>query len=68
MSIKIILYCLFIPFSIWIITSTNLDKIFKKNSVMQIHCLYLSLSLALSYLLVNFLVDLVDIYSTMSFL
>ena len=65
MSIKIILYCLFIPFSIWIITSTNLDKIFKKNSMMQIHCLYLSLSLALSYLLVNFLVD---IYSTMSFL
>ena len=65
MSIKIILYCLFIPFSIWIITSTNLDKIFKKNSAMQIHCLYLSLSLALSYLLVNFLVD---IYSTMSLL
>ena len=65
MSIKIILYCLFIPFSIWIITSTNLDKIFKKNRVMQIHCLYLSLSLALSYLLVNFLVD---IYSTMSLL
>ena len=65
MSIKIILYCLFIPFSIWIITSTNLDKIFKKNSVMQIHFLYLSLSLALSYLLVNFLVD---IYSTMSLL
>lgn len=62
MQIKIILYCLFIPFCIWIITSTNLDKFFKKNSVMQIHCLYLSLSLALSYLIVNFLID---IYSTM---
>lgn len=63
MQIKIILYCLFIPFCIWIITSTNLDKFFKKNSVMQIHCLYLSLSLALSYLIVNFLID---IYSTMN--
>ena len=65
MSIKLILYCLFIPFCIWIITSTNLDKIFKKNSVMQIHCLYLALSLALSYLLVNFFID---IYNTMSLL
>jgi len=65
MSIKLILYCLFIPFCIWIVTSINLDKIFKKNSVMQIHCFYLSLSLALSYLLVNFFID---IYNTMSLL
>lgn len=63
MSIKIVLYCIFIPFNIWIITSTNLDKIFKKNSVMQIHCLYLSISLALSYLVVNFFID---IYNTIS--
>lgn len=65
MSIKLILYCIFIPFSIWIMTSTNLDKIFKKNSIMQIHCLYLVLSLCLAYLLVNFFVD---IYSTISLL
>lgn len=64
MSIKTILYCIFIPFCIWIITSTNLDKIFKKNSVMQIHCFYLALSLSLSYLLVNFLID---VYSTFNF-
>ena len=65
MNIKLILYCIFIPFSIWIITSTNLDKIFKKNSIMQIHSFYLALSLCLSYLLVNFFVD---IYSTISLL
>ncbi len=65
MNIKMILYCLFIPFNIWVITSTNLDKIFKKNSVMQIHCLYLMLSLVLSYLVVNFLID---IYGTMNFI
>lgn len=63
MSIKLILYCIFIPFCIWIITSTNLSKIFKKNSIMQIHCFYLFLSLAFSYLIVNFIMD---IYSTMS--
>ena len=65
MSIKLILYCIFIPFSIWIITSTNIDKIFKKNSIMQIHCLYIMLSLILSYLVVNFLID---IYTTVSLL
>ena len=63
MSIKIILYCFFIPFSMWIITSTNLDKIFKKNKIIQINCFYLFLSLIFSYLIVNFFMD---IYSTMS--
>lgn len=63
MNIKLVLYCIFIPFSIWIVTSTNLDKIFKKNSIMQIHCLYLFLSLSLSYLIVNFLTD---IYTTIN--
>lgn len=65
MNIKLILYCLFIPFSFWIITATNIDKVFKKNSVMQIHSLYFFLSLILSYLLVNFFVD---IYSVISIL
>ena len=65
MSIKLILYCIFIPFSIWIITATNLDKMFKKNRVMQIHSFYLVLSLSLSYLLVNFFVD---IFNTISLL
>ena len=65
MSIKLVLYCIFIPFSIWIITSTNIDKIFKKNSIMQIHCLYIMLSLILSYLVVNFLID---IYTTVNLL
>ena len=58
MSIKLILYCIFIPFSIWIITSINLDKIFKKNSIMQIHMFYLAISLILSYLIVNFFIDI----------
>lgn len=65
MSIKLILYCIFIPFSIWVITSMNLEKNFKKNSIMQIHCFYLMISLALSYILVNFFID---IYSTISLL
>ena len=63
MNIKLILYCIIIPFSMWVVTSTNIDKYFKKIAIMQIHCAYIFLSLILSYLLVNFFVD---IYSTIS--
>ena len=63
MSIKLILYCIFIPFSIWVITSTNLDKIFKKLKVdMNLEKI---ISLVLAYLLVNIFFD---IYSTISLL
>ena len=65
MNIKLILYLVIIPFSMWVIISTNIDKIFKKGSTNQIHLLYLFLSLALSYLLVNFFMD---IYNTINFL
>ena len=65
MNIKFILYCMFIPFSMWIITATNLDKVFRKNNVAQIHCLYFTLSLCFSYLLVNFFIDIYTVISTM---
>lgn len=58
MNIKLILYCLTIPFSVWIITSTNLDKFFRKNKLAQIHSAYVVLSIILSYLIVNTLMDL----------
>lgn len=58
MNIKLVLYCLAIPFSIWVITSTNLDNFFRKNRLPQIHSMYAILSLILSYLIVNTLMDL----------
>lgn len=58
MNIKLILYCLTIPFSIWIITSTSIDKFFRKNRLAQIHSTYVVLALILSYLIVNTLMDL----------
>ena len=64
MSVKLILYCIFIPFSIWIITSVNIYKYFKKNSIMQIHCFYIFLSVCMSYLIVNFLMDIFYISNT----
>ena len=58
MNIKLVLYCLVIPFSIWVVTSTNIDRFFRKNKLAQLHSAYVVLSFILSYLIVNTLMDL----------
>ena len=62
MLIKLALYCIFIPTCIWVVTATNIDRFFKKNSTYQIHFMYLMISLGLSYLTVNFLMDIYTIF------
>ena len=57
MNIKIILYIIMIPISIWALDALNIDGKFKKNRYYQSRVLYLMLSLGLSYLVVNFLYD-----------
>ena len=57
MSIKIILYCIIVPLSIWALNSINMNNIFKKRSYYSSRFLYLFLSLGLSYLVVNFFYD-----------
>ena len=55
--IKVILYLITIPLSIWVLESINLNGLFKRNRITQIKILYLMLSLSLAYLVTNFLVD-----------
>lgn len=57
MNIKLILYALFIPITIFALDSININNLFKKNRVFQARLLYLIVSLSLSYLFVNFLYD-----------
>lgn len=57
MNIKFYIYLLIIPFMIWTIMSLNLERYFKKGHVTQIKIFYITISLVLSYLLVNFLYD-----------
>lgn len=57
MTIKILLYCVALPFSVWAIDCLNIDKILKKNRYYQARILYLFLSMSMSYLVVNFLYD-----------
>jgi uncharacterized integral membrane protein (TIGR02327 family) len=61
MSIKLLLYILLIPTNIWIVSSLNIDKYFKKGRTTQIKLFYLFLSFVLSYLVVNFLYDFYEV-------
>lgn len=57
MTIKTILYLFIVPISIWALNSLNFEHKFKKNSYYQARVLYVMISLALSYLVVNFFFD-----------
>lgn len=57
MNIKLILYIIMVPLSIWSLDAINIENKFKKNRVYQARILYLLLAFSLSYLTVNFLYD-----------
>ena len=57
MSIKLILYFIFLPLTIWCLEALNIEKIFKKGRILQIQILYFIISLAITYLAVNFCYD-----------
>ena len=57
MTIKLILYVITVPLSIWALDSVNINGVFKSNKVIQARILYLLISFSLSYLFTNFLYD-----------
>ena len=57
MSVKAILYCIVVPLVIWALDSVRIDNIFKKNKYYAARCLYLIITISLSYLVVNFFFD-----------
>lgn len=57
MNVKLILYIVILPLSLYALDSINVDNKFKKNKVYQARLLVLFLAMALSYLVVNFLFD-----------
>ncbi len=54
---KLILYAAVIPLVVWSLDSLRLDVLFKKNRQPQIKMLYILVTLAFSYLVVNCLYD-----------
>lgn len=57
MTIKLILYVITVPLSIWALDSININGLFKVNRVYQARLLYFIVSFGLSYLFTNFLYD-----------
>ena len=57
--IKPALYILFLIITIWALESIDITGIFKKNRYYESRVLYLIVSMALSYLVVNFIYDFI---------
>ena len=57
MYLKAFLYVLVLIITIWALNSININNLFKKNKYYASRVLYLIVSMALAYLVVNFLYD-----------
>ena len=55
---KLLLYVLVTILVIWAMDSVNINKIFKKNKIIQARVFYFLLGLSLIYLVTNFIMDL----------
>ena len=62
---KLILYIFVIPFIIWALDSVNTNVIFKlgKHTTYQARVLYMAVIFSLSYLVVSFLYDFMNVFS-----
>ena len=61
MNYKIYLYAICLFFSIYVLSGVNFEKFMRKNKVMEARFLVLALSMALSYLLCNFVTDIIGL-------
>ena len=61
MNYKIYLYAIFLFLSIYIFSGVNIEKIMKKDKVIEARLLVMALSIASSYLLTNFVIDFLNL-------
>ena len=55
--IKIILYVILFPLTIWSMEGLDLNRFFKQSRITQARIMYLIIAMSISYLVVNFLYD-----------
>lgn len=58
---KLLLYIFVTILVIWAMDSVNINKIFKKNKIMQARIFYFLLGISMIYLVTNFLMDLLTV-------
>ena len=61
MNYKIILYAINLLLSVFVLSGINFNGIIKKNKEIEANILVIILSIALSYLLTNFIVDFLNL-------
>ncbi len=61
MNYRIYFYAIFLFLSIFIFSGVNFEKIMKKNKVVEAKLLIMALSIAMSYLLTNFVLDFLNL-------
>lgn len=61
MNYKIYLYAIFLFLSIYIFSGVNVEKVMKKDKIIESRLLVMSLSIGLSYLLTNFVIDFLNL-------
>ena len=59
MNTHLLLYTLVMPLVVYLLMGLNLESIFKKGHVLQARIFYIVATFCISYLLVNFIMDLV---------
>ncbi len=59
MMIKAALYIIILIITVWALESIDISGMFKKNRYYETRVLYLIVSMALSYLVVNFIYDFI---------
>ena len=55
--IKVILYVIIFPLTIWAMEGLDLNRFFKQSKVYQARIMYLMIAMSITYLTVNFLYD-----------
>ena len=55
--IKITLYAILFPLTIWAMEGLDLNRFFKQSRITQARIMYLMIAMSISYLVVNFLYD-----------
>ena len=61
MNYKIYFYAIFLFISIFIISGVNIEKIMKKNKIIETKWFIMCLSMVLSYILTNFIFDFLNL-------
>ena len=56
-----LLYILITLLVVWAMDSVNINKIFKKNKIVQARVFYFLLGISLVYLITNFIIDLFEV-------